>query len=287
LDKQKNIYNKIIEENKKLDQKNYSGLAKIQSRIQKVGSIEKFLKTAKIPDLDQDVRPEVDVFETNSLAIKKAFDEYTEFFGEPKIIKTIGNIEIKVTGNKEPHILIMSKNGTLLGFVNGYNDGVNAILADELRGSGGIGKIALIEFFNRNPNKLTDVGGLTPNGKKAYVKMLESINTGYKEHTFTKDEINEINKKVNFADKKSKLNPMSKEDIPIDRNKSITIKYPGSSSFVVKPGTVWQDTFDEKKVYIKGINDKYVFLRHEDGSNEMQDIKTFRNRTIKALERVR
>lgn len=39
----------------------------------------------------------------------------------------------------------------------------------------GYGKQAMLEFYDKNPDMIKKTGGLTPMGKKAYLKTLKTI----------------------------------------------------------------------------------------------------------------
>lgn len=246
----------------------YNGLNKIQLAIKNSGGVNNFINDISIPVLEPTAIESSDIFGMNT-DLKQYYN--INDMSNLKTIKNIGNIKLKLFNNNESNNNIAITSGNiLLGSIDGFKGGVNAILTDELRGLGGIGKAALMEYFNLNPDKIIHPGGMTSVGKNSYMKVLELINSGKKEVSFSDDEINEINNKISMISKKLNTDPITVEEVILSRNNIITnvVGLHDPTIKEIKPGTVWSDPRG-KKIYIKGIDDKYAYLRHDNGRNQM------------------
>jgi hypothetical protein len=248
--------------------KNYSGLQNIKDQIDKAGGESNFFNSADIPDLPQIRRVEMDAIDLRGQRYMR-YDsgkeiEDMDFKMDPKVIKSIGDIEFHKIGIENESIGLFTKKGDMVGYVLNYEGGVDAVIADEIRGLGGIGRRALIEFFNLNPDKITDVGGLTPNGKKAYTKMIRAISLGYKDEPVSDEEKKAISEACDRVSENIKAGPLVKHnEIPASMNDSFHF-IRGSRDFEVHAGELWN--LNGKDLFIKGITSKYIFLRSEDNN---------------------
>lgn len=151
----------------------HPGLTKLQSDIKKVGGADKFFDKLKIPDGSDTSLHSVSVKELNS-------NYPPEFKSTP--FATYGNITLHY-GKENPKDIIAVSGKKVVGYVmddSNEEEGlfsVAAVVANEFRGQN-LGSKLLYNFYDKNPDKIGKAGSLTPDGKKAFKRVLKGIEDG-------------------------------------------------------------------------------------------------------------
>jgi len=177
-------FKKVLESNTKqlpaskqpLNIKAGSGLDKIRSEIKKAGGAEKFFKTADIHAKDQEERKPID-----SEKMARIVNLYTESDTFKKPYKEENGVkwyEAKKDGNS----IVIAKVGKKIAAYglkatdpdDPKNPYTTIVASTDFTGKG-YGKQAMLEFYDKNPDMIRKTGGLTPMGKKAYLKTLKTI----------------------------------------------------------------------------------------------------------------
>jgi len=153
-----------------------SGLDKIRSEIKKAGGAEKFFKTADTHAKDQEERKPID-----SEKMARIVNLYTESDTFKKPYKEENGVkwyEAKKDGNS----IVIAKVGKKIAAYglkatdpdDPKNPYTTIVASTDFTGKG-YGKQAMLEFYDKNPDMIKKTGGLTPMGKKAYLKTLKTI----------------------------------------------------------------------------------------------------------------
>lgn len=151
----------------------HPGLTKLQSDIKKSGGADKFFDKLKIPDGSDTSLRSVSVKELNS-------DYPPKFKSAP--FATYGNITLHY-GKENPKDIIAVAGGKVVGYAmddSNEEEGlfsVAAVVANEFRGQN-LGSKLLYNFYDKNPDKIGKAGSLTPDGKKAFKRVLKGIEDG-------------------------------------------------------------------------------------------------------------
>lgn len=167
---------KVTKQEKPLEIKAGSGLDKIRSEIKKAGGAEKFFKTADIHAKDQEERKPID-----SEKMARIVNLYTESDTFKKPYKEENGVkwyEAKKDGNS----IVIAKVGKKIAAYglkatdpdDPKNPYTTIVASTDFTGKG-YGKQAMLEFYDKNPDMIKKTGGLTPMGKKAYLKTLKTI----------------------------------------------------------------------------------------------------------------
>lgn len=179
IKKEKTIVNKkekVTKQENPLDIKAGSGLDKIRSDIKKAGGAEKFFKTADTHAKDQEERKPID-----SEKMARIVNLYTESDTFKKPYKEENGVkwyEAKKDGNS----IVIAKVGKKIAAYglkatdpdDPKNPYTTIVASTDFTGKG-YGKQAMLEFYDKNPDMIRKTGGLTPMGKKAYLKTLKTI----------------------------------------------------------------------------------------------------------------
>lgn len=247
------------EETKSQYSKEYSGLKEIQDKIKSAGGADQFFKDSKQELHSQASMPEMSVF-----GIKSYFDrqkQYGQEIGKDVIAKR-GDITLRdmMDNNKNGSLAIMAGE-TPIGYVQNHGTLTTAILANEFRGIGGIGKWAMMEFYNKNPDMITKTGGLTPNGLKAYTKTLNEIDKGYAPpKDFSDDDTQKLHDTMKKTGEMLEKGPIYGSTITSDENSQLKV---GGTTF--KPGDILNHDHFGKSIITKIDNDN-VYLTRENGN---------------------
>jgi len=167
---------KVTKQEKPLEIKAGSGLDKIRSEIKKAGGAEKFFKTADTHAKDQEERKPID-----SEKMARIVNLYTESDTFKKPYKEENGVkwyEAKKDGNS----IVIAKVGKKIAAYglkatdpdDPKNPYTTIVASTDFSGKG-YGKQAMLEFYDKNPDMIKKTGGLTPMGKKAYLKTLKTI----------------------------------------------------------------------------------------------------------------
>jgi hypothetical protein len=167
---------KVTKQEKPLEIKAGSGLDKIRSEIKKAGGAEKFFKTADTHAKDQEERKPID-----SEKMARIVNLYTESDTFKKPYKEENGVkwyEAKKDGNS----IVIAKVGKKIAAYglkatdpdDPKNPYTTIVASTDFTGKG-YGKQAMLEFYDKNPDMIRKTGGLTPMGKKAYLKTLKTI----------------------------------------------------------------------------------------------------------------
>jgi len=167
---------KVTKQEKPLEIKAGSGLDKIRSEIKKAGGAEKFFKTADTHAKDQEERKPID-----SEKMARIVNLYTESDTFKKPYKEENGVkwyEAKKDGNS----IVIAKVGKKIAAYglkatdpdDPKNPYTTIVASTDFTGKG-YGKQAMLEFYDKNPDMIKKTGGLTPMGKKAYLKTLKTI----------------------------------------------------------------------------------------------------------------
>ena len=149
---------------------------KIRSDIKKAGGAEKFFKTADTHAKDQEERKPID-----SEKMARIVNLYTERDTFKKPYKEENGVkwyEAKKDGNS----IVIAKVGKKIAAYglkatdpdDPKNPYTTIVASTDFTGKG-YGKQAMLEFYDKNPDMIKKTGGLTPMGKKAYLKTLKTI----------------------------------------------------------------------------------------------------------------
>ena len=166
----------VAESKQPLNVKAGSGLDKIRSDIKKAGGAEKFFKTADTHAKDQEERKPID-----SEKMARIVNLYTESDTFKKPYKEENGVkwyEAKKDGNS----IVIAKVGKKIAAYglkatdpdDPKNPYTTIVASTDFTGKG-YGKQAMLEFYDKNPDMIKKTGGLTPMGKKAYLKTLKTI----------------------------------------------------------------------------------------------------------------
>ncbi|MFA5765922.1 MAG: ADP-ribosyltransferase [Bacilli bacterium] len=166
----------VTESKQPLNVKAGSGLDKIRSDIKKAGGAEKFFKTADTHAKDQEERKPID-----SEKMARIVNLYTESDTFKKPYKEENGVkwyEAKKDGNS----IVIAKVGKKIAAYglkatdpdDPKNPYTTIVASTDFTGKG-YGKQAMLEFYDKNPDMIKKTGGLTPMGKKAYLKTLKTI----------------------------------------------------------------------------------------------------------------
>lgn len=167
---------KVTKQENPLDIKAGSGLDKIRSEIKKAGGAEKFFNTANTHAKDQEERKPID-----SEKMARIVNLYTESDTFKKPYKEENGVkwyEAKKDGNS----IVIAKVGKKIAAYglkatdpdDPKNPYTTIVASTDFTGKG-YGKQAMLEFYDKNPDMIKKTGGLTPMGKKAYLKTLKTI----------------------------------------------------------------------------------------------------------------
>ncbi len=164
--------------------KSGKGLDKIRSEIEKVGGPEEFFKTADTHSKGQDERKPID-----SEQMERILTLYTtkDTFKNP--YKEENGIKWYKQDNDDTSVIVAKVGKKVAAYAikaadsddpdNPYTTIVSSM---DFKGKG-IGKKAMLEFYDNYPDMIKKTGGLTPMGKKAYLDTLKSIvNTNQKQN---------------------------------------------------------------------------------------------------------
>ena len=174
--KQETKKEKVTKQEKPLEIKAGSGLDKIRSDIKKAGGAEKFFKTVDTHAKDQEERKPID-----SEKMARIVNLYTESDTFKKPYKEENGVkwyEAKKDGNS----IVIAKVGKKIAAYglkatdpdDPKNPYTTIVASTDFTGKG-YGKQAMLEFYDKNPDMIKKTGGLTPMGKKAYLKTLKTI----------------------------------------------------------------------------------------------------------------
>jgi hypothetical protein len=148
-----------------------SGLSKIRDDIKKAGGAEKYFKTADTHSKNQEERKPIDSKQmTKIVSLYTTKDTFKTPYKEEngvKWYKTKDMVVAKV-GNK------IAAYGLVSIDPDEKEPYTTIVAATDFAGKG-LGKQAMIEFYDNHPDMIKKTGGLTPMGKKAYLKVLKKI----------------------------------------------------------------------------------------------------------------
>lgn len=152
------------------------GLTKIKEEIKKAGGPEAFFKTADTHSKGQEERKPID-----SKQASKIISLYTtkDTFKTP--YKEENGVKWYKQDNKDTSIIVAKIGKKVAAYAikaadsdDPENPYTTIVASTDFKGKG-IGKQAMMEFYDNYPEMIKKTGGLTPMGKQAYLKTLKKI----------------------------------------------------------------------------------------------------------------
>jgi hypothetical protein len=158
------------------------GLEKIRSEIEKAGGPENFFETADTHSKEQDERKPI-----NSEQMMRILKLYTNTNTFKIPYKEENGIKWYKQDNKETSVIVGKIGSKVAAYVLKASDPDNPkepyttiVSSTDFKGQG-VGKKAMLEFYNNYPDMIKKTGGLTPMGKKAYMETLKTIYNTHKQ----------------------------------------------------------------------------------------------------------
>jgi hypothetical protein len=153
-----------------------NGLTKIKEEIKKAGGPEEFFKLADTHSKGQEERKPID-----SNQASKIIGLYTNKDTFKKPYKEENGIKWYKQDNEDTSIVIAKIGKKVAAYAlkasdpdDPKNPYTTIVASTDFKGKG-IGKQAMLEFYNNYPEMIKKTGGLTPMGKQAYLKTLKTI----------------------------------------------------------------------------------------------------------------